>query len=457
MTRRHAGRWIGALAVGLGALPAAHAAPAAALAGPADRLDKAVIVFRYDDVGSYTSENYTHVFAIDRAVFAAFAEFELPFVAGVIPCFAAGPSTPAIPEHGWLGENREYFDWLAACARTQRVEIALHGLTHKSSFSEVADEKNEFAGLDLEVQRARIIAGKQHLEKLFNCTVETFAPPWNSYDENTLRVLSELKFDSISDDWRRPGHVGDIARISQTADLDDLPEILDRHDRIPPGSLIVVLFHGYNLTLDDREVPGMTTLGQFRQLLRRVAGRSDLVCMTIEDFSHQWQAHYTERWHRTAERHVALTSMFRGLPGLDTLVRNGRPGILYPESDYVAGNTWIVLLGIAVACSALLLGWLLGRGARRMLLATHVTRPRRKLHVLGTLAAGAGVLMLLFRLVSGQTLGARVVMCFLCVAAFCASLWLPSRRFRRAHAGARSGAEEAVPARRVAVGPALEP
>jgi peptidoglycan/xylan/chitin deacetylase (PgdA/CDA1 family) len=42
------------------------------------------------------------------------------------------------------------------------------------------------------IQLDRLIEGKRYLEGILGAPVTTFMPPWNRYDRNTLKALSDL-------------------------------------------------------------------------------------------------------------------------------------------------------------------------------------------------------------------------------------------------------------------------
>jgi hypothetical protein len=256
--------------------------------------------------------------------------------------------------------------------------------------------------------------------------VSTFIPPWNAIDLNMVAVLRELKFDCISDDWKVNDYVGALSRIPQTAALHRLSDILDRHAEIPPGSLIVVLFHRYDFASDDGGRKGMS-IERLQRLLKRVADRDDLVCMRISDFAIQWRRQYTASRHRAAERYVAWASFLKGLPGFEGQISDRRPGILFPESYYAVANTRLSLLCGLIVLGALLLGGLLGRGATRLLRTVGMIRSRR---IIGALALAAVILLaivLAIRLAADRTIGVYMVCACVFGCAFFLLLLLPAR------------------------------
>ena len=133
------------------------------------------VVFRYDDPTLQPD-------SITQEMLIFFKEKNIPITIALIPCDA----------------NEEYIaptdsKWLHLL-QGDNVEIALHGLTHQ-----VINNAGEFGNLNLDENYRRIYKGKQYVEKYFK-PVETFIPPFNAYNSETLKVLDSLNFRTISSD-----------------------------------------------------------------------------------------------------------------------------------------------------------------------------------------------------------------------------------------------------------------
>jgi predicted deacetylase len=133
------------------------------------------VVFRYDDPTLRPD-------SITQEMLIFFKEKNIPITIALIPC-DANEEYIASTDSNWLhllqGDN---------------VEIALHGLTHQ-----VINNAGEFGNLNLDENYRRIYKGKQYVEKYFK-PVETFIPPFNAYNSETLKVLDSLNFRTISSD-----------------------------------------------------------------------------------------------------------------------------------------------------------------------------------------------------------------------------------------------------------------
>lgn len=96
-------------------------------------------------------------------------------------------------------------------------EIAQHGYTHEQLTNSGGILKtwnrSEFADVPYKEQYRRILNGKKILED-FGFKVNTFVPPWHTFDENTVKVLQELKFKVLSDGHTIfPKWIGDLLMI----------------------------------------------------------------------------------------------------------------------------------------------------------------------------------------------------------------------------------------------------
>lgn len=96
-------------------------------------------------------------------------------------------------------------------------EIAQHGYTHDQLTNSGGIlgtwNKSEFAGVPYEEQHKRILEGKKILES-FGFQINTFVPPWHTFDENTIKVLEELEFTVLNDGhFFLPKKVGNILMI----------------------------------------------------------------------------------------------------------------------------------------------------------------------------------------------------------------------------------------------------
>ena len=85
----------------------------------------------------------------------------------------------------------------------------------------------EFAGLDYQSQYLRLREGKNFLEQTLAAPIETFIPPWSTYDANTLLALEALKFRGISANLSGYDNPScPLKFLPCTCSLSELPEVL---------------------------------------------------------------------------------------------------------------------------------------------------------------------------------------------------------------------------------------
>lgn len=94
--------------------------------------------------------------------------------------------------------------------QSQGHTIAMHGYKHvfNSDSHGILNRRmnSEFAGLPLDIQKQMIIKGKEILEK-HGIYTDVFFAPAHSYDENTVKALSECGFNYVSDGKSRKSYV----------------------------------------------------------------------------------------------------------------------------------------------------------------------------------------------------------------------------------------------------------
>lgn len=154
------------------------------------------------------------------------------------------------------------WETLRAASEAGILEVALHGFSHRGNNTQ---ELNEFSNLDYSSQLKRISMGKELLERVVEIPVNVFIPPWNQYDLNTLRVLEELKFSTIS------GSLSGIApKDSRLKFLPATCHLLELRDVVKTARsftdtqpIIVVLSHAYDFK-EVKKDRGQITLKDLR-------------------------------------------------------------------------------------------------------------------------------------------------------------------------------------------------
>jgi peptidoglycan/xylan/chitin deacetylase (PgdA/CDA1 family) len=131
---------------------------------------KVIVVFRNDDIQEFSGS------ATERRFLQLFVENGIPQTYALVP----------------FKKNLEKENDLVSLLRNQQTkglaEIALHGYAHENL---AGKRRSEFAGKPLEEQLEKIRSGKAYLERIFLREIVTFIPPFNSYDQNTLRAIAK--------------------------------------------------------------------------------------------------------------------------------------------------------------------------------------------------------------------------------------------------------------------------
>lgn len=202
-------------------------------------MGKSYIIFRYDDYGKTDETQASH--RVDQNVLDIFANNEFPL------------TVAAIPEP--LSLQPENIQLLKQFVDTAGGEVALHGWDHKYNSHLFATDgiKSEFKSLSYGAQLRRILAGKEQLETWFDHPVHTMVPPWNSYDEMTLRACYAAGIQVVSADVYGPfSPEAPVLLLPTTLSLGGLTPLISRWSSDPkPGRIAVVSFHSYDLSESD--------------------------------------------------------------------------------------------------------------------------------------------------------------------------------------------------------------
>lgn len=163
------------------------------------------IIFRIDDIAAFWSDNT----AIN--VTETFRARKTPLVLGVIPVNRFGQE---------LQEDKEIKSYLSKIKSDQNIEFALHGYNH---------ETDEFKDISYEDADLKISGGISILEKTLEITPQTFIPPYNIYNDDTV---SALKKNSRDNTTISSGYYDILSNIAFTGsdDLLYLPQTTDIYD-----------------------------------------------------------------------------------------------------------------------------------------------------------------------------------------------------------------------------------
>lgn len=240
------------------------------------------VAFRYDDYSRFSDTD------LEVKLIMAFQRYNIPCTFGVIPYVSGNPEVPGPDPQKVYPLTLEKASILKDAIKPGTLEVALHGYSHRTIRIKAADtDYTEFSGLDYDSQLKKISKGKSLLEKMLGIRITTFIPPWNTYDVNTIRVLEELGFKTISAD-----NAGVTKESSQLKFLPFTRDILNLKDAVESARkisdvqpVIVVLFHAFDFIEIGREEGKLTYQG-FVELLAWIKSQKDIHARIIGEDVH---------------------------------------------------------------------------------------------------------------------------------------------------------------------------
>jgi len=193
------------------------------------------LIFRYDD---YTLKPKIN----NDSLLNVFKKNNIPLCVGIVPIDKQGKLINEL--------STEQLNEFKSRIERKEIEITLHGYNHANTvpknFSSILikNYNSEFALLDYDKQYQRLSIAKSKLDSLLGINIQTFVPPWNMYDNNTLKALVNLNFKIISADINGPSDNKQIKYIPDTQeDFDELAGIIKKYKN--DNVTIVLLFHPY--------------------------------------------------------------------------------------------------------------------------------------------------------------------------------------------------------------------
>jgi peptidoglycan/xylan/chitin deacetylase (PgdA/CDA1 family) len=204
------------------------------------------MVFRYDDYLLVSSK-------LNDSILYIFHKNNIPLCIGIIPF------DDAKKFHNDLNEDQVRD--LRSRIQRQEVEVALHGYNHNNNVKASFLTKNyssEFATISYASQYEKLAKGKRSLDSLLQTETKLFIPPFNTYDNNTLKALENLQFDIISADMSGASANNEIQYIPGTfVDFVDLPKIIETN-RVR-GVTVILYFHPFSFTGGSPKYPNNFT------------------------------------------------------------------------------------------------------------------------------------------------------------------------------------------------------
>jgi len=314
-----------------------------------------LVVFRYDDYSA------TSPIEVDRSVINAFASRRMALTVGVIPYVCEGDIHDPMPQKT-LSMDGEKAALLRASVRNGTVDAAVHGYSHQNRLRSPVGHFTEFAGLSIEHQRRRMAEAKSEVERLAGGLVETFIPPWDSFDKQTLRAAEAEGFRCFSasaagPDMRRTR----LRTVPVTTGLIGVRNAIEEARRQHNGRPIVgVLFHYYELR-ESGDARAVMSLEDFERLLEWISGQREVQVVTISRLLDQAVDLSPSRW--AANAPVAWVP-----PLLRTLIQSSdSSGVWREQTEASRARLAVIGFGAFLYLAAFLAGFLSAWAVRRRL------------------------------------------------------------------------------------------
>lgn len=226
-----------------------------------ERNKKVYVIFRYDDFTSGSS------FSVEKEIIHAIDKYGISCSFGVIP-FSGDTNNRNITRLMPLSKDK--IELIRNYVQKGSIEICQHGYLHKLVNS--SEPYSEFLKLPYIDQYKRISAGKRNLDSTFSIDIKTFIPPWNTYDQNTLKSLIKLGFSHISaDNLGTTNELLPIDYVPYTTTISELESCLN-YKRLPFSNntaVTVLMLHDYDFS-EINEENGITNSVDFGKTIERL-------------------------------------------------------------------------------------------------------------------------------------------------------------------------------------------
>jgi len=225
------------------------------------------VVFRYDDCSAVSPTDF------EMQLIRMFEKYGFPCSFGIIPFRYVGEGA------GLKIFPPEKAGVFKEAVQSGTLEIAAHGYSHQPLSNE---NRSEFSGVDYQTQAEKIRSGKEYLEKIFGVRVNTFMPPYNSCDLNTVRALEDSGFVSLSA-WGDPvAEASALKFIPGTCHkLGMMKAAVEAERNAPVPKPVVFIFHAFDF-LDVNPGKGNYRVRDFEDFLIWLKAQNDVCVKTLD-------------------------------------------------------------------------------------------------------------------------------------------------------------------------------
>ena len=198
----------------------------------AGNIEGVKVVFRYDDFLLKPSP-------LNDSILIVFSKYKVPLCIGIVPFDTSGNFLNRL--------DSNQLSFLRSRISRGEVEVALHGFNHRNHLRPGRFAKptySEWAGVSYNEQLRKLSSGKKILDSVLCTEIKVFVPPFNTYDDNTLRALEDLGFEIISGNRQGSSNGRSIQFMPSTyEDFSSLPEIIKKNR--DKDVSVIVYFHPY--------------------------------------------------------------------------------------------------------------------------------------------------------------------------------------------------------------------
>ncbi len=231
------------------------------------------MAFRYDD---FSAKSDTQ---LEKQILALLDRYDIPCTVGVIPDVYPDNFAQTAPQD-LVPLPQEKAAMLRDALATGTIEVAQHGYSHQLQNGDPSNP-SEFVGLGYDAQHRRIADGKALLEQAIAGPVQTFIPPWNTYDADTVAAVQDLGFAGISAGLAGPEPTGaNVAFLPTTCGLAGLERAVNANRVVAYQVPVVALFHAYDFR-ESNPQGGTIDLAEFERILAWAKGQSVLRIETL--------------------------------------------------------------------------------------------------------------------------------------------------------------------------------
>ena len=163
------------------------------------------------------------------------------------------------------------------------IEVALHGYKHEDISN--LPKPSEFKEQDVKIQFEKIKNGKNFLERAFNAKIVGFVPPWNSFDENTIKIIKDLGMKYISAGWDpqyNPNY--HIKLLPRTCHLNDIENAVTIARRMKKNCAIIPVMHHHDFEEHDTR-KAIINLNEFERIVAWLSNQPDIDILSLKNLS----------------------------------------------------------------------------------------------------------------------------------------------------------------------------